>query len=135
MPAASKKKLLLSLFVLAISQKAFCQDIIFKKDVISVDGKECLKVNDRDPNNVSFMDLAGNEIFFLKFMHNSRYGPLYTKITFLNQKLTLTSMSYGFTKKLLVKKLLADGTLTNCVLIPAKAESFVLKYDEKIEDQ
>jgi hypothetical protein len=129
-----KSLFLLALFVL-ISHVAICQDIVFKKDVITVDGKECLKVNDRDPNNVSFMDLEGNEIFFLKFIHNSKYGSLYTRVTFLNQKLTMTSMSYGFTKKILVKKLLLDGTLANCTLVPAKVENFVLKYDEKIESK
>lgn len=123
-------------FILALmGNAAYCQDIVFKKDIISVDGKECLKVNDRDPNNISFMDLAGNEIFFLKFIHNSKYGTLYTKTVFLNQKLTMTVMSYGFTKKLLVKKLLADGTLANCSLVPAKVETFVLKYDENIENK
>jgi len=100
-----------------------------------VDGIECLKVNDRDPNNISFLDLKGTELFFLKFIHNSQYGSLYTKITFLNQKLTMTATSYGFTKKILVKKLVADGTLANCALIPAKVESFVLKYDENVECQ
>lgn len=129
-----KKLLLSSLFALA-GHSAFCQDIVFKKDIISVDGKECLKVNDHDPNNISFMDLAGNEIFFLRFIHNSKYGALYTKTTFLNQKLTMTVMSYGFTKKLLVKKLLADGTLVNCSLVPAKVENFVLKYDENVESK
>lgn len=127
------KSLFLTPLLVLVSHAAFCQDIVFKKDIISIDGKECLKVNDHDPNNVSFMDLGGNEIFFLRFIHNSKYGPLYTKTTFLNQKLTMTVMSYGFTKKILVKKLLADGTLTNCALVPAKVESFVLKYDENIE--
>lgn len=123
------------LLVLAglLSHASFGQDIVFKKDVVSVDGKDCLKVNSSDPNHVSFMDLEGNEIFFLKFIHGSRFAPLYTKVTFLNQKLTFTSSSYGFTKKILVKKLLMDGTLVNCALVPAKVENFVLKYDENVE--
>ncbi|GAB3846139.1 hypothetical protein GCM10028822_05720 [Hymenobacter terrigena] len=129
------KHLTLSASFILMSHAAFCQDIVFKKDIVSVDGKECLKVNDRDPNNISFMDLQGNEIFFLKFIHNSKYGNLYTKITFLNQKRSMTSMSYGFTKKILVKKLLADGTLTNCALVPEKVENFVLKYDENVESK
>ena len=127
-----KNILFISIFLL-VSHAAFSQNIAFKKDIMLVDGKECLKVNDRDPNNISFMDLAGNEIFFLRFIHNSKYGNLYTKTVFVNQKLTMTMMSYGLTKKLLVKKLLADGTLTNCALVPAKVENFVLKYDENVE--
>ncbi|GAA4357981.1 hypothetical protein GCM10023185_23110 [Hymenobacter saemangeumensis] len=127
------KSLFTFLFFILLSQVAFSQEIVYKKDIISVDGKDCLKVNDSDPNNVSFLDLEGNEIFFLKFIRNSKYAPLYTKVTFLNQKLTMTSKSYIFTKKLLVKKLITDGTLTNCALVPAKVENFVLKYDENVE--
>lgn len=123
---------LLSAAVLG-SRLAFSQEIVIKKDLVTVDGKDCLKINDSDANNVSFMDLAGNEIFFLKFIHNSRYAPMYTKIVFLDPKLTLTSRSFVFTKKILIKKLLTDGTLVNCALVPAKVENFVLKYDEKVE--
>ncbi len=130
-----KKVVLLLIFSLAFTLNGLCQDITFKKNIVLIDGKESLKVDDRDPNNVSFIDLAGNELFFLKFIHNSKYGTLYTKTTFLNQKLTFTAQSYGFTKKLLLKKLLADGTLANGALIPDKVERFVLKYDEKIEDR
>lgn len=126
------KNLLLALLGCLFAQTSFGQDIDIKKGVVIIDGKPCLKV-DGDANNVSFMDLAGNELFFLKFIHNSKYGPLYTKTTFLAQRLTMTSISYGFTKKLLLKKLLADGTLTDCTLVPAKVESFVLKYDEQVE--
>lgn len=127
------KQTFLLAVALLFSHVAFSQEIVIKKDIVSVDGKDCLKVKDSDPNNVSFMDLEGNEIFFLKFIHNSRYAPVYTKITFLDQKLTLTSRSYIFTKKILIKKLLTDGTLVNCALVPAKVENFVLKYDEKVE--
>jgi len=134
LPIAVKSLLSIPFFFL-ISHAAFCQDIVFKKSVVYVDGKECLKVDDSDPNNISFRDLSGNELFFLKFIHNSKYGNLYTKTTFLNQKLTMTSMSYGFTKKLLVKKLLADGTLLNCALVSAKVENFVLKYNENVESK
>lgn len=127
------KKNLLTLTFLLLSYIGFSQDIKFKDDFVLIDGKECLKINDSDPNNVSILDLQGNEIVFLKFIHNSRYARLYTKITFLDQKLTFTSASYIFTKKLLIKKLLADNTLENCALNKEKVEKFVMKYDENVE--
>ena len=107
--------------------------LFFKKGVVFVEGKECLKYDSTDPNNVSFSDLEGNEIFFLKFIHNSRYGSVYNKITFIDQKLTFTSQSYVFSKKLLIKKLLADKTLFECKLDAEKVEKFVMKYDENVE--
>ena len=116
-----------------MSYIGFSQEINIKNDIVTIDGKECLKINDSDPNNVSILDLEGNEIIFLKFIHNSRYARLYNKITFLDQKLTLTSRSYIFTKKLLIKKLLADNTLENCKLNKEKVEKFVLKFDENVE--
>jgi hypothetical protein len=127
------KSYLLFTSALLCSHVGFSQEIAIKKDIVSINGKDCLKVQDSDPNNVSFMDLEGNEIFFLKFIHNSRYAPVYSKVIFLDQKLTFTSRSYIFTKKILIKKLLTDGILENCALVPTKVENFVLKYDEKVE--
>ena len=127
------KKIVLTICTTFFCYIAFSQEIKFKDNIILVDGKDCLKVNDSDPNNVSILDLEGNEIIFLKFIHNSRYGMLYNKITFLDQKLTFTSKSYIFSKKLLIKKLLSDKTLENCKLNPEKVEKFVLKYDENVE--
>ncbi|WP_284652042.1 hypothetical protein [Flavobacterium terrisoli] len=125
-----KKFLLLSFFLLSFT--AFSQEIKIDNDIVTIDGKPCLKI-EGDANNVSFLDMDGNELFFLKFIHNSKYGRVYNKITFLDQKLTFTSQSYVFTKKLLIKKLLADKTLVDCKLDPDKVERFVLKYDENIE--
>lgn len=122
--------LLLSFFLLSLT--AFSQEIKIDNNIVTIDGKACLKV-DGDANNVSFQDMEGNELFFLKFIHNSKYGKVYNKITFLDQKLTFTSQSYVFTKKLLIKKLLADKTLVDCKLDADKVEKFVLKYDENIE--
>lgn len=126
------KKISLVLAVLCLSVVGFSQDIDIKKGMVLIDGKECLKVNS-DPNNVAFSDLEGNEIIFLKFIHDSKYASLYVKITFLNQKASFTSKSYIFTKKLLLKKLLEDGTLTDCKLVSEKVEKFIMKYDEEVD--
>ncbi len=128
------KKTLVTLSFILFSYTGFSQDIKIDKNIISVDGKECLKIgDDSDSNNVSIQDLEGNDIVFLKFIHNSKYGPLYNKITFLNQKLSFTSKSFIFTKKSLIKKLVSDKTLIECKLDDSKVEKFVLKYDENVE--
>ncbi|GAB5563962.1 MAG: hypothetical protein Wins2KO_10250 [Winogradskyella sp.] len=128
-----KKSTLLSV-IMSLCFVAFlnAQKIKIKKNTVYVDGQECLKVSG-DSNNVSFSDLEGNEIFFLKFIHNSRYASLYTKVTFFKEDLSFTSASYIFSKKLLIKKLLADGTLKDCNLVSEKVKRFVKKYDENVE--
>ena len=118
---------------LLLSLASFGQEISFTKTRLLIDGKECLKINSKDPNNVSILDMDDNEIVFLKYIHDSKYGSLYTKIVFLDQKLTFTSMSYIFTIKQLITKLVTDKTLKDCKLDPEKVEKFVLKYDEDVE--
>ena len=123
----------LFLFIFLTFSIVYCQDIQIKKDVVYVDGKECLKTSG-DASNVSFLDLNGNEIIFLKFIHNSKYGALYNKITFLDQNISFTSKSYIFNKKILMKKLLNDKTLNNCQLDDEKVGKFAIKYDENVEN-
>ncbi len=126
------KKNILTLSFLLISLLGFSQVIKIDDDIVLIDGQECLKISG-DANNVSISDLEGNEIIFMKFIHNSRFGSVYNKVTFLDQKLSFTSQSYIFTKKLLIKKLVEDNTLKECKLDPEKVERFVLKYDENVE--
>lgn len=126
------KKSLLTLSLCLISFVSFSQEVKIKNNIVFIDGIECLKISG-DVNNVSILDLEGNEIMFLKFIHNSKYGSLYNKVVFLDKKLSFTSMSYIFTTKLLIKKLVADKTLSECKLNPEKVERFVMKYDENIE--
>lgn len=113
---------------------SFAQKIEIKKRSIYVDDKECLQLRDGDPNNVSMLDLQGNEIIFLKFVHNTRYGSLYNKVVFPQQGLSFTSRSYIFTRKLLLHKLIGDGTLTDCHIDAEKLKRFILKYDEHVDD-
>lgn len=119
------------LFLLSVG--AFAQDIDIKKDIVYIDGKECLKISG-GANDVSISDMEGNEIIYLKFIHNSKYAKLYNKVTFIKQKVSFTSQSYIYTKKLLIKKLLADKTLVDCKLDDAKVEAFVMKQDENVEN-
>jgi hypothetical protein len=125
-------KLFFTLLFALIGTTVFAQEIDIKDDIVTIDGKQCLKIGG-GANNVSIMDMEGNEIVFLKFIHGSKYGKVYNKITFLEQKVSFTSQSYIFTKKLLIKKLVQDKTLSDCKLDPDKVEKFALKMDENIE--
>lgn len=123
------------LFILCFSFFAVqlnAQKIKIKKDIVYIDDVECLKISG-DVNNISFFDLEGNELFFLKFLHNTRYGALYNKITFINQKMSFTSRTYIYTKKLLINRLVDNFVLQNCALQEDKVANFVMKYDENIE--
>jgi len=119
---------------LGLNLNVFAQEVKIKKDVVYVDGVESLNVGG-DMNNVSFYDLEGNEIIFMRYIHDSKYGSLYTKTTFLDINKSFTNMTYIFTKKDLIKKLIENKVLVNGKIDPEKAERFITKYDEQVEKE
>ena len=127
-------KLILLLVFLGLNLNVFAQEVKIKKDVVYVDGVESLNVGG-DMNNVSFYDLEGNEIVFMRYIHDSKYGSLYTKTTFLDINKSFTNMTYIFTKKDLIKKLIENKVLVNGKIDPEKAERFITKYDEQVEKE
>ena len=128
-----KKVLLLLLLLISIS--VFSQDVNFKKGIVYVDGKECMKF-DSDANNVTFQDMNGDDIMILKYLRpDGSQSSLYSKVIFIESHQELTSKSYIFSKKLLVEKLLKSNALQNCALNEEKVRTFVMKFDEKIEDR
>ncbi len=68
----------------------------------------------------------------MKYIRSSKYADVYTKVIFLDKKISF-SVKYVLGIKDIVRKLFADGTLNECKLNPEKVESFVLKYDENVE--
>jgi len=128
-------KYILVIFFLGVSFLGFSQDIDFKKGIIYVDGKECMKY-DSDANTVTFQNLNGDDIMILKFMRpDGSQASLYTKVIFIESRQEFTSQNYIFTKKNLVEKLIKSKAITDCVLIEDKVANFILKYDEKVEDR
>jgi len=128
------KKLLLA-FLFFSSLVMFGQDVNFKKGVVYIDDTACMKY-DSDANNVSFQNMNGDDIMILKYIRpNGLQSALYSKIIFIESHQELTSQSYVFTKKLLVEKLLKSNALENCALNEDKLRTFVLKFDEKVEDR
>jgi len=128
-----KKALLFLLFLNSFA--IFSQDVNFKKGIVYVDGKECMKY-DSGATNVTFQNMNGDDIMILKFLRpDGTQSSLYVKVIFIESRQELTSKSYIFTKKLLVEKLLKSNALQDCALNEEKVGNFVLKFDEKIEDR
>jgi hypothetical protein len=125
------KKVFFSLVIIFSGFTALCQNVNIKDRVVLVDDKECLKITGT-MNDVSFHDLEGNEIIFMSFILNPGEKDVHLKVTFLDQKISFTSRTNVFTKKQLIKKLIADGTLKDCKLDPEKVQRFVAKYDENV---
>ncbi len=131
----TKMKHILIIFLLGFSFLGFSQDIDFKKGIISVDGKECMKY-DSDANTVTYQNLNGDDIMILKYMRpDGSQASLYTKVIFIESRREFTSQNYIFTKKALIEKLIKSNVLVDCVLNDEKLENFILKYDEKVEDR
>jgi len=110
------------------------QKIQFKKGIVLIDGKECLKYDNSDPNNVVISNLEGTQTIYLKFIrpevgHNC---GLYTQIIFVEQNKSFTSSSYIFTKRLLIKKFLKNGIINDYKFDVSKIDKFIMRYDESI---
>ena len=127
------KSYLLTIALLLFSAVAFCQVVEFKKDIVWIDGKECITMSKEDAVSISFKDMNGTDLMLLRFIHNSRYGSLYCKVTFVAEKLSFTSQSYIYTKKILIQKLAQNKVIQNCAFDLEKLQRFILKFDENIE--
>ena len=128
-----KKALLFLLFLNSFS--IFSQDVNFKKGIVYIDGKECMKY-ESDAVNVSFQNMNGEDIMILKYIRpDDTQDSLYIKVIFVESHQEFTSKSYIFSKKGLVEKLLKSNTLVDCALNEDKVATFVLKYDEKVESK
>lgn len=106
----------------------YAQDVKLKDKTVSVDGKECLKYDGSDPNNVLFTSLEGKDLFALQF--GREFNKLYCRVIFFESRKSLISRSYIFNKKLIIKRLIESKTLVDCQLDPEKVESFILRYDQ-----
>ena len=125
------KKIILILVLISTSF-IFSQEIDFKKGLITVDGKECMKY-ESSASNVTYQNLNGDDLIILKFIRVN--GELYTKVIFVESRQEFTSQNYIFTKKTLIEKLIKSNTLVECSLNEEKVNTFVLKYDEKVEER
>ena len=127
---------LLLLILCSFGGFANAQSIKFKNGIVLIDQEECLKYDNSDPNNLEISSMDGSQTIFLKYIRTGvgASDGLYTKVIFVEQNKSLTSRSYIFTKKLLVKKMLYDGVITDCKLDLTKIDRFITKYDENIEE-
>lgn len=127
-----KQSLTILFLMLSISMMQ-AQKIKIKKGVIYIDGETCL-TTEGYPVNTSFYDVDGEEIIFMKYLKTKK-EETYAKVTFLDQKISLTSKSIIFTRKMLLRRLLASKVIENCKLNPDNIERFILKFDEQIEKE
>lgn len=127
-----KKKLLSILFFSLLAMGiAKAQKIKIKKGIVYIDGTECLKVSG-DATSLTFSNLEGEEIIYVKYFHSNNHTSTYNTVRFLEQEQELSSATISFTKKYLVKKLIETGALKDCSLNDERVEKFILRYDEGI---
>ncbi len=128
------KKYFLLLVMLLVGYSTQAQDIKIKKKTIYVDGQECLKIEKTTPTSFALNTTDGQEVCHVNHIHQSPYvSSMYQKITFPSTDKTLTTDSYIFTNKALVKKLIQSGVLDDCAVVEDKIEGFIKRYDENIE--
>lgn len=127
-----------TVLIILISICAFgtvnAQKIKFKKGKVIIDNVECLNY-DSSPNNVEYTTSDGKQSIILKYIRTGigQNGGLYTKVIFVEQDKSLSCRAYLFNKKSLVKKLLSSKVLLNCQINNKKIDTFLKRYDEKIE--
>lgn len=104
------------------------QKVKFKKGVVYVDGKECLKYETASASTEIYIyDLDGNEIIFYQRNRDGLYG---TKIVFTEIDVELEN-DYAYGKSGLIKKLILNKVLSSdCALDEEKAKSFAKKFDQ-----
>ncbi len=132
-----KRIILITLVLISALQVANAQKIKFKKGVVTADGKPILNYENSILTK-EFTTLDDAQTIILKFIHDSEYtnGETYCKVIFVEQNKSFTSRSYIFTKKILVKKLLKSKLIdANGNFNSSKIDKFIMKYDEKVEDQ
>ena len=105
---------------------AFSQDVKFKKEIISIDGKPCLK-HDRTGNTISFYDLSGEVIISLN------YANSYARIVFVKQKIKVTSSGTLYTKWDFMKHLVKNGACSDCAFNNERIETFAIQFDDRLE--
>jgi hypothetical protein len=128
------KKLFLILSFLTVTT-LFSQEIDFKKGIVYIDGKECLKY-ESEGNNTTLKNLNGDDIVTIQYLRpDGSQQSLYNKIIFLEYNKSFTSKNYIYTRKALVEKLLKSNVLVECAINSDKIDTFILKYDEKVEDR
>lgn len=129
------KRVLLALSFVCIIGTVNAQKIKFQKEKVLVDGIECMNY-DSSPDYVELTSNQENQTIILKFVRigEGQNQSMYTKVIFVEQEKSLSSKSYTFTKKLLVKKLIEENVLQDCTIDQSKINKFVMKYDEGIEE-
>ena len=130
---APMKHIVLLFGIALLSLSATAQEVKCKKGVVYVDGAECLTYEKTTNIMFTFSTLEGKEIMMLKFPRHPITSKIAAQVTFMEAQKVVSSESYVFNKKVLIEKLLKEGTLENCDINREKIDSFGLKYNEEID--
>ena len=128
--------LLLVIAIFSFNNRIHAQDIKFENGIVIIDGKECLRFEGSNPNSLEFTTLNGDQTIFLKYLRNELYVErgLYNKIIFAEQKKSLTSVTFIFTRKTFLNKLIQDRVLVDCRIDTTQLDKFIMKHDEDVEN-
>ncbi len=112
------------------------QEIEFEKGKVLIDGKECLRFEGSNPNSLEFTTLNGDYTIYLKYIRTEidHVRDVYNKIIFAEQKKSLTSHTFIFTRKTLLNKLIQDKVLVDCRIDTNMLDKFIMKHDENVEN-
>ena len=127
-----KRLILLPLFMLIGIAFSYSQDVKFNKGIVTIDGKDCLKYDGSEMSGFSYYNMAGEELLFVDYKRGGPKNVMYWMMTFVKDKVKMTNTSL-MSRKDIIAKLVKTGALTNCDTNADKLSSFVLKYDERID--
>lgn len=129
-----KKVVLFSLFI--FSYFSFAQDKIdvkLKKDIVYLNGNECLKFSSPFMGNTTtFYSLEGEKLFYFDVRDAGKNSQGYIKIGFTDSDYTAT-VKNEITRRSLVKGLIEEGALENCKINQDKIKNFVNRFDQNYE--
>ncbi len=126
------KQILTIAFFIFSASMVYSQEVQFKKGMVTIDGKECLKYDGSEMSGISYYNLAGEELFFVDYKRGGPRNVMYWIITFMKDKIRMTNTSL-MSRKDIVAKLVKNGAITNCDINSEKLSNFVLKFDEQID--
>ena len=128
------KKYMIVFMLLIAASFTHAQDVVeVTKGVVSIDGKECMKVDKKDLNNIGVSDMSGNDLVYLKY-GNDKYGKRYNTIVFVNAKKSLYTQQFIYVSaKQLIKRLLDNHILDGCTINDAKVDNFIAKFGENVQ--
>lgn len=131
-----KYALIFFVSLIAFSTATHAQKVKKSKKSILVDGQECFTIErELAANLIILKNQEGEEV--MRIRHKTRAtltgDDQYQVISFVKSGESFSTTSYIYTSKMLVKRLIENGVINQCMMDESKIPEFVTKYDEKVE--